>query len=158
MPTHAYVFVVLLSLTAWFAATKGLTGMARSAIVTILNCLLGTAWVLATGVYDPWRAFLALNLASAIVVLVDPADRPQAIVGGMFVASCLIDGAYGAAGNPDAAGLYVFISATVGWGQLSVLFIGAADDDGGASRLSRWARGVLGALGAAGAARLAPRR
>lgn len=143
MPVHALAFVGLLFAIMLATGFRGQSGLARAAGVTVINCLLGTAYVLTFDVYDPWQFFLAMNIASAWVVLLEPAGRAQAIVAGMYVALALLDAVYGVAAlsgksNLGAATSYIFNSAIVGWGQLSVLIIGAVDDDHGNSRLARW--------------------
>ena len=137
MPMHAIIYLAVLACIAALTARDGRAGLSRSALVTLGNCLVGTAAVLITGDYTPWPLFLALNIASAWAVLVEPAHKPQAVVAGMFVALACIDGVYGAIDRPELAWSYVFVSAVVGWGQLSVLAIGVLDDDNGTSRIAR---------------------
>ena len=138
MTPHAFAFIALLAIVAAYARGKTLDGLALSALVTLGNCLVGTAVVMATGDYTPWPIFMALNIASAWLVLLEPAHRPQAIVAGMYIALACLDAVFGIDGSPDSAWSYVFVSAVVGWGQLSVIAIGAADDDNGTSRIARW--------------------
>jgi hypothetical protein len=141
MPPHAFAFIALLAITSAYARGKHLDGLALSALVTLGNCLVGSAVVLTTGDYTPWQLFLALNIASAWLVLLEPAHRPQAIVAGMYVALACLDAVFGIVGSSDSAWSYIFVSAVVGWGQLSVLAIGAIDDDNGTSRIARWLGG-----------------
>jgi hypothetical protein len=160
MPMHAIAYVALLAAVALWSGLRGQVGLSRASVVTAGNCLFGTAFVLGFGIYDPWQFFIALNLASAWVVLIEPAGRAQAVVAGMYVALAVLDATYGAATisghvNEGAAASYIFNSAIVGWGQLSVLFIGSADDDNGRSRMARWFGSRFGANLATYFARLA---
>lgn len=141
MPPHALAYITLLAVFAAYARGKQLDGLAMSALVTLGNCIVGTVVVLVTGDYTPWPLFMALNIGSAWLVLLEPSHRPQAVVAGMYIALACMDVVFGIVGSPDLAWSYIFVSAIVGWGQLSVIAIGAADDDNGASRIARWLGG-----------------
>lgn len=80
-----------------------------------------TAFVLATGIYDPWMFFAATNIIAAIVVLVPPADKAQAAIGSLLAGQALLDCAYGLAGNPDAILGYLHTQTNLGWLILLIL-------------------------------------
>lgn len=75
--------------------TTGIGTMQRAAIVLALNWLVNTAFVLRTGVYDPWLFYLITDSISAGVVLYPPAGRVQSLIGGTFIAQILMHVVYG---------------------------------------------------------------
>jgi hypothetical protein len=157
MSWDAIAFVALLGITAAVCLLRGQTGISRAAAVVLANCLIGTWWVMTrtTGYEDdtPIEVLMTLNIISMAAVLWHPAARPQAMVGSLYVFALMLDAAF-FIGRNDPHG-YLVNSAIVGWVQLSVLAIGAADDDCGKSRIARWFGRRFGARVSAYFARLA---
>lgn len=96
--------------------TTGIGPMRRTAIVLALNWLVNTAFVLATGVYDPWLFYLITDSISAWIVLYPPRGRVQSLIGGTYLAQIVMHAVYGISKflHPD-------ISAERYWQVLTIL-------------------------------------
>lgn len=106
--------VVLLSLS-------GSAQMIRTALVLLCNWIAGTAFVLATGIHDPWLLSIVLDGLSAFIILYQPAGRMQSVIGCTFIAQVMLHAVYFASDRAIAAYPYWQILTAMAFVQLVLL-------------------------------------
>lgn len=84
--------IVLCALVAFI----GRSTMQRTAVVLAANWLVGTFFVMVTGIGDAWWFNILIDGISAAIVLHDPAGRAQAMVGWVYVGMIICHVTYGA--------------------------------------------------------------
>lgn len=112
----------------------------RTAAVLLGNWALSTAFIIATGVNDPWYWYFIIDLTAARIVLHQPAFRPQAMIGGIYaaqVAAHLIYAASVVLGQPASQNKYWQILIALAIVQVIVLG-GWCVGMGGRILLGRW--------------------
>lgn len=100
----------------------------RSAYVLALNRIACGVAVATTGDYAPVGWFAAIDIASAYVLLLQPAGRTQAIIGFVYIMQMALH----CVQWPGGVGDYAYLSVlTVGGSlQIAFLLLGAIDGDG----------------------------
>ncbi len=83
--TYAAPLFVLAGLSA-----TGTRPMLRTALAILCNWLVNTVYVMATGIYDPWLLFIATDAIAAGVVLYQPAQRVQAVIGWTYMVQIIM--------------------------------------------------------------------
>jgi hypothetical protein len=154
LPVAAFGFGLgLCSLLAW---RMGHAGMGRTAAAMTANWIGVLLAVWLSGSFTPWGLFFALDVATAFVVLRQPASKPQAIIGMIYVSQLTFHVAYALVGSAAASLLYLDLLALGGWLQICTLFWGAIH--GGGMRYSDTyrARGRLPAADPTDTSRVGP--
>lgn len=109
--------LIVVCVTAMFGSAQ----MIRTGAAIFANWALGTAFVLLTGIYDPWWWFLALDAATAFVIMYHPAGRPQSAIGVTFIAQIIIHAVYAVSQRDIAAFAYWQILTWIAFVQLLLL-------------------------------------
>lgn len=119
-------FAVLILLTAGMIVTEARSPSGAPKVRTIIavagNCLLANGYTALTRDTDPWAYFMALDLITATVILYQPAGRPQAIIGTLYLVQIAMHTAYGIAGLKGDPIVYWWMLTVTGFLQL--LFCG----------------------------------
>lgn len=122
--TGPAVFAAGLLAASLLAMNAG-PSMRRTALALVANWLACMMAVAATGVVDPWYAFMAIDVATAAVVLRHPATRPQAYIGCIYIVQITASVAYALVGQGAATGVYLSMLTGGGWLQIAILAGGA---------------------------------
>jgi hypothetical protein len=155
LPVLAYGLGLLLS--AGLACTSHVPGMRRTGAAMIANWFGVLVAVTLSESVTPWMLFIALDLASALVILRNPSGRPQAIIGTIYLFQITFHVAYALVGSAAASLLYLDLLALGGWLQLVTLLWGTIH--GGGMRYSdHHAGGRLPATDSPHLGRVGPRR
>lgn len=64
--------------------------MLRVSLAIFLNWVFGTAFVMLTDIYDPWRLSLILDTISATIIMYQPAGRMQAVIGCTYMGQIIL--------------------------------------------------------------------
>lgn len=98
--------------------------MRRTAAVLLANAGLNAAFVTMSGIHDPWFWYIPLDGVAAALILIQPAGKPQSVIGGLYMAQIAMHGVYGAlklsGGGPYENGYWQVLIA-VAFAQLAVL-------------------------------------
>ncbi len=124
------LFGIGLTVSTLAACVTGDGGLRRSAAAMIANWLGVLLVAYLSGNIAPWFLFLALDVATALVVLRQPAGQPQAVIGSIYLFQCIFHIAYALVGSAAAMPLYLDLLALGGWLQLCTLFWGAIHGGG----------------------------
>lgn len=102
--------------------------MIRTAAAIGANWLANTAFVLVTGIYDPWLFFIATDAIAAGVVLYQPAQKVQAVIGWTYMAQIIMHVIYSVSTNNMAQFAYWQMLTAIAFVQLVLLggWIGGA--------------------------------
>jgi len=150
--TGPAVFAAGLLAASLLAMNAG-PSMRRTAMALVGNWVACMIAVAATGVVDPWLAFMAIDIATAAVVLRHPATRPQAYIGCIYIVQITASVAFALVGPGAATSVYLSLLTGGGWLQIAILAGGAIYgtgkrraaarlvDCGGASFVARRANG-----------------
>lgn len=106
----------------------------RSALVLFGNFIACQLAVATTGTFDPVAMFAVIDVASAVVLLWQPAGRTQAAIGAVYLmqlALHLVQWPGGVLQNE-----YVSVLTVAGGCQIGILLLGAIDHDGRKRRSS----------------------
>lgn len=114
-PYAAPLFVIAI------ASLFGNGQMIRTAIAITANWSLGTAFVYATGIYDPWAFSLALDALTAFIVLYHPAGRVQSAIGWTYIAQIIIHCVYAVSNHAIAQHAYWQLLTWIAFLQLALL-------------------------------------
>ncbi len=95
--------------------------MIRTALAIAGNWILGTAFVLATGIYDPWLFSLLLDAACAFIILHQPAGKMQALIGSIYLTQILTHFVYSFSNHDIAAYSYWQLLTLQAFVQLALL-------------------------------------
>jgi hypothetical protein len=101
-----YLPYVLPLLAVCALSLTGTGPMIRTALAIGLNWLANTAFVVLTGVYDPWWYFIATDAVCCAVVLYQPAKKIQAVIGWTYMAQILMHVVYAVSNHAIAAWPY----------------------------------------------------
>ncbi len=93
----------------------------RTATAIFLNWALGTAFVMATGIYDAWWFFMAVDGLTAWAILYPPAGRMQALIGCTYITQILVHFVYSFSNHAIAAYSYWEVLTGVAFVQLALL-------------------------------------
>lgn len=118
-------FLIGLAVAMLLAYRSGSPGLVRSGLAMAGNLALVWLGTSALGSYAPWSWFIAIDVATAFVVLSHPASRPQAIIGAIYLLQIVVHVAFGAAGSAEHVRLYLDLLAFGGACQLLTLATGA---------------------------------
>lgn len=137
MPQVQQIYVGLLALVCLAALVHELADLKRgwrlmlaaspirrTAFVLLANWTVNTAFVIASGIHDPWAWFVAVDALSAAIVLHQPAGKPQSVVGGLYMAQIVMHGVYGTlklSGDPIAESNYWQLLTALAFLQIVVL-------------------------------------
>lgn len=72
-----------------------LSPMRRTASAMLASWAACVLFVDTTGIYDPWHWFILVDTLAAWAVLHQPAGKPQAFIGGIYMAQIMAHGIYG---------------------------------------------------------------
>ena len=126
--------------------------LVRSAWVLAANNIVCQLAVATTGTYDPVLWFAVIDIASAVVLLWQPAGRTQAVIGAVYVMQLGLHFAQWPGGVAQYQ--YISVLTVAGACQIAFLLLGAVDNDGRKVRgIGDWRGHNDGAL-AHGASRL----
>lgn len=95
--------------------------MIRTALAILLNWAIGTLFVMATDIYDPWWLFMGLDAAAAFVILYPPAGKIQALIGCTYITQILVHFIYSVSNHAIAAYSYWEVLTGVAFVQLLLL-------------------------------------
>lgn len=101
-----------------------LTPMQRTAAVLLSCWAANTAFVEATGVYDPWYWYIVTDSLAAMAILYQPAFRQQALIGALYMAQIVVHLIYGslvATGPQPNADYYWQVLVSIALVQITVL-------------------------------------
>lgn len=113
---YASVLFVVVAL-----ALTGDAKMMRTVAAIFANWALGTAFVLATGIYDAWAFSLALDAMTAFAILYHPAGRPQAAIGWAYIAQIIMHAVYAVSDHAIAQHAYWQLLTWIAYLQLALL-------------------------------------
>lgn len=125
---------------AWYALLA-VSPMRRTAITLAANWAINTAFVIITTIHDPWLWFMLIDAISARIVLHQPAGRPQAIIGALYMVQITVHAIYFASTGVLAEPHYWQVLIALAFAQLIILggWLGAYHLGGPSRRL--WDRG-----------------
>ena len=101
----------------------------RSAVVLCGNAVACNMAAAATGSFNPVPWYAAIDIASAVVMLWQPAGRTQAIIGRIYIVQLGLHYGHWAGGMHDVGG-YTQMLAVGGALQIAFLVMGAINGDG----------------------------
>lgn len=101
----------------------------RSALVLCANAVACNMAQVVTGTFNPVASFVAIDIASAVIMLWQPAGRTQAIIGRIYIVQLGLHYGHWAGGLHDVHG-YTQMLAVGGALQIAFLFMGAINGDG----------------------------
>jgi len=104
---HQYYLIAAVLTICPLAIFFGEGALRRCGIAIAVNWCLAMAFVLGTGVFDPWLWFIAIDFAAAFIILWQPARFAQLVLGCLYVIQIAMHGAYGFAQNSAAANTYL---------------------------------------------------
>lgn len=84
-----WLYVAPLCVIVALSAT-GTRPMLRTALALLGNWIANYAFVAMTGIYDPWYWFIATDAIAAGVVLYQPAQKLQAVIGWTYMAQIIM--------------------------------------------------------------------
>ncbi len=128
-------FMLALAVVAFVAFGRDHAPLTRTTWAVLANWVVNTAFVMASGVYDPFWLFLAVDVATAAIILVRPAGFIQALLGTTYLVQVAMHCGYGWAlvsnidrgeGYNDMRLLYWQALTATAWGQLAVLLFWGA--------------------------------
>lgn len=134
--TGPAVFAAGLLAASLLAMNAG-PSMRRTALALVGNWIASMMAVVATGMVDPWLAFMAIDIATAAVVLRHPATRPQAYIGCIYIVQITASVAYALVGQGAATGVYLSMLTGGGWFQIAILAGGAIHGQGKRRAIAR---------------------
>jgi hypothetical protein len=107
LPALAFIsYLVLLAVLAGAVLlSRTVLAMKRVALAMVLNAAIAIGFTMATQQSDPWWFFMGLDFLTALVVLIQPAGRAQALIGWTYVAQIAVNTGYalnGASANAVA--------------------------------------------------------
>ena len=88
------------------ASMTGTGPMFRTAAAILGNWIANTAFVMVTGIYDPWYFFIATDAIAAGIVLYQPAQKVQAVIGWTYMAQIIIHVIYSI--SPENVAKYAY--------------------------------------------------
>lgn len=123
---------------AWYAILA-VTPMRRTAMTLAANWAVNTAFVIATEIYDPWLWFMLIDTLSARIILHQPADKPQAIIGALYMVQITVHAIYFASTGVLAEPHYWQVLIALAFVQLIILggWLGVYHSGGLGRRLRR---------------------
>lgn len=142
------VYALGLVLAIGVAMLLGSRGLWLAAVVMTVEFAACNGAVAASGRLDPAEAFAFVHFLSAWLLLRDGRHSAEVIIGGIYAALFLVDGAYLALNlahvvglswvpGPPSAGLFLWMTAGGGWAQIAALAAGGlADGPGKRSHIS----------------------
>lgn len=93
----------------------------RTATVLMANWAFNTAYVLGTGIYDPWWWFIVTDAAAARLVIHQPAGKAQALIAALYMIQIAMHAVYFASDKALAAMQYWWVLIGLAIVQLVIL-------------------------------------
>ena len=95
--------------------------MLRTALALLCNWLANYAFVASTGIYDPWYWFIATDAIAAGVVLYQPAQKVQAVIGWTYMVQIIMHVVYSVSPSNVAQYAYWEMLTSIAFVQLVLL-------------------------------------
>lgn len=114
------ICVLVLGKWAWTALFQ-MEPMRRTALVLLANWTANTAFVIASGIYDPWWFLIVTDALSARLILHRPAGRQQSVIGWFYMTQIIVHCVYGVSNPAVAAQPYWLLLTGLAFCQLVVL-------------------------------------
>ena len=123
------IFAVGLLVGAAAAIYRRCPLLLRAALVLAANAAACNVAQVTAGIYNPVLSFAAIDIASAVIMLWQPAGRTQAIIGRIYIVQLGLHYGHWAGGMHDVHG-YTQMLAVGGALQIAFLIGGAINGDG----------------------------
>lgn len=118
----AYVYMALLAaLTTLIVVGRQSSSMTRTILAIAGNYVISFAYTWTTKDPDPWPLFMALDFATALVILIRPAGRAQAIIGLTYIMQIAIHTSYALAGSGADGRIYWWLITAFAFLQLILI-------------------------------------